>query len=175
MLKQGVTFLEVLVVIAILAIGSAMLVPTNLETVTLEKLSSEAKVMAQKLVQLSVDARVSGRVVRLTCTTQGLNADSFSGQQTRDYNTASAKAVPANLIESTVVESTTNSILLNGVCASNQIFYITSEGYFFSAQGVPGIANIELRAGTLAARIDVSGAGSTTVRVGVIGAVTNEI
>lgn len=174
MLKRGVTFLEILVVISILAVVSVMLVPTSQETVTLEKLSSEAKLVAQRLVQLSIDARVSGRVIRLRCSAQGISADAFLGTQTRNYNSAIAVASNAsNFIETTEVETTTNKVTV--ICPSPQVFYITSEGYFFSAQGVAGVSNIELRSGTLAARIDVSGAASTTVRVGVIGAINNEI
>ena len=176
MLARGVTFLEILVVISILAIMSAVLVPTSQETVTLEKLSSEAKLVAQRLVQLSIDARVSGRVIKLTCNPQGITADAYLGFQTRDYTGAVAIAGNAsNYIETRQVESATNTVTLSGICASPQIFYITSEGYLFSAQGVAGIANIELRSGTLAARVDVSGAASTMVRIGVIGAISNEI
>lgn len=174
MLKRGVTFLEILVVISILAVISVMVVPTSQETVTLEKLSSEAKLVAQRMVQLSIDARVSGRVVRLRCTSQGIMADTFLGWQTRDYASANGVANNAsNFIETTQVENSTNQITV--ICPAPQTFYITSEGYVFSAQGVPGISNIELRSGTLAARVDVSGAASTMVRVGVIGAVNNEI
>lgn len=176
MLKRGVTFLEILVVISILAVSSAMLLPTSQETVTIEKLSSEAKLVAQRLVQLSIDARVSGRVIKLSCNSLEITANAYLGSQIRDYTSANAIASNStNLIETTQVESSTNTVTLAGICAAPQTFYITSEGYFFSAQGVAGISNIELRSGTLAASIDVSGAASTKVRVGVVGAINNEI
>lgn len=176
MLKKGITFLEVLVVISVMAIIAGMLVPTSQETVNLQKLSSEAKLVAQKLVQLSVDARVSGHVVQLVCSSSGMTANVYLGNQARDYSTAQARSsISANLIGTVSIESSSNTITLAGNCLTAKTFYITSEGYIFSAQGVAGITNIELRAGTLGANVDISGAGSTTVKVGVIGAINNEI
>jgi prepilin-type N-terminal cleavage/methylation domain-containing protein len=176
MLKRGVTFLEILVVISILAVISAMFVPTSQETVTLEKLSSEAKLVAQRLVQLSIDARVSGRVIKLSCTTQSLTANVYAASQKTDY--ASVNGITGVPIETSDVESVSNNIKLGGICATPQTFVITSEGYFFSSQSVPGISNLELTSGTLGARIDVSGAGSVIVRVGTalpVKAINNEI
>lgn len=176
MIKRGVTFLEILMVIGIMAIVAAFFAPTNQQTVTLEKLTSEAKLVAQRLIQLSIDARVSGHVVQVSCLNNGITARVYLGAQARDYATAQLRAgVSANLLDTYEIERASNLITHAGICASSQTFYITTEGYFFSAQGVPGIANLELRSGSYAATVDVSGAGSTTVKVGLLGAIINEI
>ena len=174
--KQGITFLEVLIVISIMAIVAGMLVPTNQENVNIQKLSSEAKLVAQRLVQLSIDARVSGHVVQIVCNTSGITGNVFLGNKSRDYSTSQAiSSVASNFIYATLVESNLNTITIAGNCLTPKTFYITSEGYFFSAQGVAGIANIELRSGSIGANVDISGAGSSTVKIGLIGAINNEI
>ena len=159
-----------------MAIMAVILVPTSQQTVTLERLSSEAKLIAQKLIQMSIDARVSGHVIKLDCSSTGMTANVYLGSGARDYAAAQSKAsISANLIQTTDIESTSNTITMAGICLTAKTFYITSEGYIFSAQGVPGISNIELRAGSFAANVDISGAGSATVKIGTVGAINNEI
>lgn len=177
MLKKGVTLLEMVVVIAVIAILTAVMMPTSQENLNLEKLQAEVKSVAQKITQLTIDARVMGRTIKVTCDSQGIMAYSYAVNQSRDYVSAASKATGA-IAETIEIESAANSMTLAGICSAPKVFYITSEGYIFSAAGVAGISNIEFRVRGYGARLDISGAGYPNIFIGPLlplGLITNEI
>lgn len=176
-MKKGVTLLEMLVVIALIAVLSAALIPNSQDDISLERLNAEAKTLAHKFLQLSVDARVSGRTIRITCNSQGITSTSFLANLSWDYDSAVLKANGASIDSQTLFQAK-SGLSLAGYCAGNQTFYISSEGNLFSARGVPGLANLEIRSRRYAAILNLSGAAyPTSIRIGNIGAVPvdNEI
>lgn len=177
-MKKGITLLEMLVVIAIMAILSAALIPNSQDDVTLERLNSEAKTLAHKFLQLSVDARVSGRTIRITCNPQGISSAIYPANLSWDYDSAVLKTGSVASIETQTLFQAKNGLSLAGYCSGNQTFYISSEGNLFAARGVPGLANLEIRSTRYAAILNLSGAAyPTSIRIGNIGAVPvdNEI
>ncbi len=177
-MKKGVTLLEMLVVVAVMAVLSAVLIPNSQDDISLERLNAEAKSLSYKFLQLSVDARMSGRTIRVTCNSQTIIAYSYLANQSWDFNTSAAKIASSPLVETQTIFQTKSGMSLNGFCAGNQTFYISSEGNLFSANGVGGLRNLEIRTLKYASIIDLSAAAyPQSIRIGLIGAVPvdNEI
>jgi type II secretory pathway pseudopilin PulG len=144
---KGLTFLEVLIAVGLIAIVSSLTMMNSRNTLPFEKLLTETRLVSQRLGQMSIDARASGKTFRITCTSSGLEADVFN-VKSHDYQTAASatsSSTKANLVPISV-ESLTNDIYLsatwtssNSNCATQKTFYITSRGHFFSAQGTGGV------------------------------------
>jgi type II secretory pathway pseudopilin PulG len=169
--------LEVLVVLGIISVLSAMLVPSSQENVSLERVIGNAKLLSQKLVELSVDARASGRMVRLDCNSTGIRATTYRNTRSRDYNSShQAIGVSSNIISSNIplIQINTSTRL---VCPTSNPIYITSEGYIFSGSSIAlaGITGLELRSGPYGARLLVSAAGVSTISAGVVGSPFNDL
>ncbi len=176
-MKRGITLLEMLVVVGVIAIISAALIPQSQEDISLERLSTESKSLAHKFLELSVDARVSGKTYRLTCNPQTIVATSYSANQSWDYDSAVLKTSGVALETQTLFQAR-GGLSLNGYCAGNQTFYISSEGNLFVARNTPGITGLEIRTRRYAASMDISGTGyPRSIRIGNIGAIPidNEI
>jgi prepilin-type N-terminal cleavage/methylation domain-containing protein len=177
-MKKGITLLEMLVVVAIMAVLSATLIPNSQDDISLERLSTEAKSLSYKFLQLSVDARMSGRTIRITCNPQTVIAYSHLANQSWDFSSSAAKIASSPLVETQTIFQAKSGMTLNGFCAGNQTFYISSEGNLFSANGVGGLRNLEIRTRKYASIIDLSAAAyPQSIRIGLIGAVPadNEI
>jgi type II secretory pathway pseudopilin PulG len=144
---KGLTFLEVLIAVGLIAIVSSLTMINSRDTLPFEKLIAETRLVSQRLGQMSIDARTSGKTFRIKCTPQGLEADVFN-VKSQDFQTAlsvTSSNPKVNLVP-IAIESLTNDIYLsatwtnsNSNCASQKYFYITSRGHFFSAQGVGGV------------------------------------
>jgi prepilin-type N-terminal cleavage/methylation domain-containing protein len=167
--QRGFSMLEVLVVLGIISVLSAMLVPSSQENVSLERVIGNAKLLSQKLVELSVDARASGRMVRLDCNSTGIRATTYRNTRSRFYGNAIASNIISANIPLIPVSASTRL-----VCPTSNPIYITSEGYVFSASS-PGITGLELRSGPYGARLLVSAAGVSTISAGVVGRPFNEL
>jgi prepilin-type N-terminal cleavage/methylation domain-containing protein len=178
-MKKGVTLLEMLVVVAVMAVLSAALIPNSQDDISLERLNAEAKTLSYKFLQLSVDARMSGRTIRITCNSQTVIAYSHLANQSWDFNSSAARIASSPLVvEAQTIFQAKSGMTLNGFCAGNQTFYISSEGNLFSASGVGGLRNLEIRTRKYASIIDLSAAAyPQSIRIGLIGAVPvdNEI
>lgn len=179
-MKKGITLLEMLVVVAIMAVLSATLIPNSQDDISLEKLNTEAKTLSYKFLQLSVDARMSGRTIRITCNSQTVIAYSHLANQSWDFNSSVARVASSPAVVDTpqTIFQAKSGMTLNGFCAGNQTFYISSEGNLFSASGVGGLRNLEIRTRKYASIIDLSAAAyPQSIRIGLIGAVPvdNEI
>lgn len=144
---KGLTFLEVLIAVGLIAIVSGLTMVNSRDTLPFEKLISETRLVSQRLGQMSIDARASGKTFRIVCTSNGLEADVFN-VKSNDYLTAAAATSSASKINISPIsiEPLSNDIYLsaawtnsNSNCSTQKIFYITSRGHFFSAQGVGGV------------------------------------
>jgi prepilin-type N-terminal cleavage/methylation domain-containing protein len=178
-MKKGITLLEMLVVIALMAVLSATLIPNSQDDVSLERLNTEAKSLSYKFLQLSVDARMSGRTIRVTCNPQTVIAYSHLANQSWDFNSSAARVASSpTVIDTQTIFQSKSGMSLNGFCSGNQTFYISSEGNLFSASGVGGLRNLEIRTNKYSSIINLSAAAyPTSIRIGLIGAVPvdNEI
>ena len=163
--------LEVLVVLGIISVLSAMLVPSSQENVSLERVIGNAKLLSQKLVELSVDARASGRMVRLDCNSTGIRATTYRNTRSRFYGNAIASNIISANIPLIPISASTRL-----VCPTSNPIYITSEGYIFSGpSALAGITGLELRSGPYGARLLVSAAGVSTISAGVVGRPFNDL
>ena len=176
MSQRGFSMLEVLVVLGIISVLSAMLVPSSQDNVSLERVIGNAKLLSQKLVELSVDARASGRMVRLDCDATGIRATTYRDTRQRDYNSSNlASGVSSNIISSNIpLLHIGTGTRLAGACAVSARIFITSEGHIYSAT-TAGITNLELRSGRYGARLNVSAAGVSTISAGIWGGTFNDL
>lgn len=178
MSQRGFSMLEVLVVLGVVSVLSAMLVPSSQENVSLERVIGNAKLLSQKLVDLSVEARSSGRTFKLDCDPAGIRVTAYKDVQSRLYNDSNT----ATSDSSKIISAYANVALLNlgsstrlsGLCAVSTRIFITREGHFFSATSA-GIPNLELRSGSYRARLDVSATGVSTIYAGTSGGPLNEM
>lgn len=176
MSQRGFSMLEVLVVLGIISVLAAMLVPSSQDNVSLERVIGNAKLLSQKLVELSVDARASGRMVRLDCNPTGIRATTYRNTRSRNYaGSNQASGITSNIISANIplIQISANT-RLSGVCAASSRIFITSEGLIFSASS-PGITSLELRSGPYGARLNISAAGVSTISAGVVGRPFNEL
>lgn len=178
MSQRGFSMLEVLVVLGIISVLAAMLVPSSQDNVSLERVIGNAKLLSHKLIELSVDARASGRTVRLDCDPTGIRATTYRNTRTpriyADLNSLSGSA--GNIISANVsLLNLSAGTRLAGSCGVPTQFLITSEGYFFSSHPSGGIQNLELHSGPFGARLNISAAGVSTISAGVVGRPFNEL
>jgi prepilin-type N-terminal cleavage/methylation domain-containing protein len=146
-MRRGLTFLEVLIAVGLIAIVSGLAMISSRDKLPFEKLVSETRLVSQRLGQMSIDARASGKTIKISCSSSGLQADIYN-VKSNDYQTAStatSSASKTNLLPIDI-ESLTNDIFIsalwtnsNSNCATPKTFYITSRGHFFSSQGVGGV------------------------------------
>jgi prepilin-type N-terminal cleavage/methylation domain-containing protein len=172
--KSGVTFLELLVVIAIISVTSLLFVSSGREAVPLHKLTANSRQMAQQLMQLSLDARLSGRTIELICASNTLTAKIYPVNKTYDYSSAKAGVASSQVISQAVIKSSGDGISLQKTCLVTQTYYITSEGGVFSMANTPGI-EMTLSAGQFLAQISLSGAGYPRIFIGDTKVIENEI
>ena len=173
-IKSGITFLELLVVVAIISVTSILFISSGQEAVPLHKLASHSKQIAQQLMQLSLDARLSGRTIELTCTADTLRAKSYQINKTYDYESAKLAIDSAPIISQELIKASGDGISLQKTCSVPQTYYITSEGSIFSAANLPGI-ELTLSTGQFLSQISLSGAGYPRVFLGDLVALKNEI
>lgn len=173
-IKAGITFLELLVVIAIISITSLLFVSSGQEAVPLNKLAAHSRKIAQQLMQLSLDARLSGRTIELNCTKDALIAKVYQVNKTYDYVSAKAGIASSQILTQELIKSSGDGVSLQKSCGVAQTYYITSEGGVFSAANLPGI-ELTLSAGQFLAQISLSGAGYPRVFIGDSKVALNEI
>ena len=173
-MRSGVTMLELLVVVAILAVIAAFGLPSGQEAVPLNKLSAKAKSVAQRLTQLSIDARTSGNTVRITCSANSITASYFSKNRTYDYASSVAAISGATSLSDSVILDQEEGIQIQ-TCASTQTYYVSSEGYFFQNSGnTPGL-DLTMNLSSFSARVLMSGASYPRVFLGPTGNPSNEL
>lgn len=162
MSQRGVSFIEILVVLGIIGVLSAMLVPSSQENISIERVVGNAKLLSQKLLELSVDARASGRMYKLDCGPGGVNVTAFRDTRVRDYAEASLASNNSGKVISSNVQllSIGRGTSLGGLCGSSNRFFISSEGYIFSS-AAPGISNLQITAGRYDVLVEVSAAGAS--------------
>lgn len=163
--RLGVSFLELIVVLGIIAAIGVFTLPSSQDSIPVNHLAAQSKLIAQKLVQLSIDARVSGRTIRLDCTPNSLTSYAFNKNQTYDYASAASGVSGLSVVESISILTASNPISLSATCPSLSSFYITSEGYFYQSASSPGI-HLSLTEGSYLATIQLSGAGFPRVFIG---------
>ena len=173
-MRSGVTMLELLVVVAILAVIAAIGLPSGQEAVPLNKLSTRAKSLAQRLTQLSIDARTSGNTVRIVCSASSITASYFSKNRTYDYASSAAAISGSSPLLDTVLLDQEDGIAVQ-TCSSTQTYYVTSEGYFFQdSSNTPGL-DLTMNLSNFSARVLMSGASYPRVFLGNSGTPTNEL
>ncbi len=164
MSQRGLSILEILIVLGIIGVLSAMIVPSSQENISIERVIGNGRLLSQKLLELSVDARVSGRMHRLDCNTAGVNVTTYKETRVRDYAEAILAANNSGNIISTNVQlfAMGRASSLGGLCRTSNRFFITSEGYIFSS-AAPGIPDLQITAGRYDVMLVISAVGDAKI------------
>lgn len=141
MQKQlGFTFVELLVVIAVIGILTTITVYKSPTIVNSKSLVSEAEVLASKVSYLLAKARASQSTVQLVCNTQTITANFYNGARSNTLSIGAASPVSLDAKVQTaslshqdqLVFSGNNKISLQCPTACGDI-YITSDGHLLSS------------------------------------------
>lgn len=172
--ERGLSFLEVLVAVGIVALLSTAATLVNRDRLPIEQQLGEVRQVAGRLTQYVAEARLSRSVFRFTCTADGITATRHdSTQYSPVFTYAQAQTASGSpSLGSFTLESPTNPIGVT--CPDGNVFFISPRGEVLGATNKAGVT-LEfastfsaLRVGdntsatTMRARLLVSGEGGAT-------------
>jgi prepilin-type N-terminal cleavage/methylation domain-containing protein len=169
MFKQsGYTFVELLVVIALIGVLASMTLFRSPSMVTSRSLLSEAESLAAKISYLQTSARASQTTIHLVCSSQTISANFYSGVRSNTLVQNGASPIALDAQAQTNGLSHQDQIIFNGgvqtamhcpaFCGD---VYISSEGYLLTTMACNSIDFIFTKntSSDLASKLSLSNLG----------------
>jgi len=138
--QSGFTFLELLVVIALVGILATITVYKSPALVQSRSLVSESEVLASKLSYLITKARATQSTIQLDCNSQKMSAKFYTGVRSNSLDGDGANTVSLDAKLQTAGQSYLDQLVFSGknktslqcpsACGD---LYITSDGYLLSS------------------------------------------
>ena len=141
MLKQlGYTFVELLVVVALIGILGSLTVFRSSGIVNSRSVLSEAEVLASKISYLLTKARATQSTIKLICTSQAISTNTYAGVRSNTLSSGSTTPIGLDAkLQTTALTHQDQTLFDGGTQTSVQCpstcgdLYITSDGYLLSS------------------------------------------
>lgn len=172
--NSGLSFLEVLVAVAIIALLSSAAILVNRDRLPVEQHLGEVRQVAGRISQFVSQARLTRSVFRFSCTAEGIMGTRHDAaiSSTPVFNFAQAMGSLPIIESNLILESVTNPLKVT--CPFGNSFVISPRGEVLGGAGRAGVvlqfesSFSPLRVGdntaatTLVSRLVVSGEGGVT-------------